>query len=67
MGVILCDCIADAPRRSDALLALVTAEVWKASLRRSRWWMTLNLLRKDSVLWEADGKRDGLEVTLSCC
>ncbi len=65
IGVIFCDCNAsDPPRRSPALLALVTLAVWKASLRRRRWWMTLYLLRNASVLCDAGGRRDGLEATL---
>lgn len=65
MGVILCDCSAeDAFRREAELRVPATAEVWKDSFRRSRWCTTLYRLRKASVLWEAGGKRDGLDVIL---
>jgi hypothetical protein len=38
---------------------------WKVSFRRMRWWTTWYRWRNISVLCEASGKRDGLEVDLA--
>lgn len=68
MGVILWVCaLAAAVLRRAAPLAPATADVWKDSFLKRRWWMTLNLLRKASVLWDAGGKREGFVVSLLWC
>src|SRR4051812_26674554 len=61
-GVILCDCC-DSKDEDDLLsdfaLEAATAEVWKDSLRRSLWCITLNRFRNTVVFWETAGRRDG--------